>query len=651
MKEYMQMFPYESFRPNQERMLDTVYHTCKDKKILLIDAPTGSGKSSVIVPTISYAKTHHKKVLIAVRTISQLKIFIKELNLMRIKNPDLTFSYLVGKNTMCPKCDEGNVYALCDMMKKHTIRSMSLKTLDGSPSTDENVCEYYKNSKDIVVSDGKLVAYPSNELLEKSNYFLANTMYYEDMRKHAGLNICPYEMTIEAARKTDVIIVNYYHIFNEGIRESLYYNIGLDPADTILILDEAHNLGNVAQEVQSVTITHKILENAYSEAEFASKTVDVKSVISIIDYTKKFMSNYNSGYDREDCFYIKNFLSGCPNLKLCINTIEEAVEVLKNNVIKGFEYKEGALEKYNDFLNLLSVSMYDNSFIGVYTKNTYGVSLEIRNIDPSGLLNETMNMHHSAILISGTLSPVDMYKKYYFGTNDKINTIVLPNSFPKENRKIFVTSDATSIYSKRNDTTNISAYSMHMKLFCEIPGNIAIYFPSYAVQQQYVDIVRSFKLSKQIFVEPKSSRDASEMLNIYMNLPKTGKSGILLAICGGKWSEGLDYYGDMMNASMVVGLPLSQYSNVQKVINEHFKMKFGNDGEYIAYTLPAINRASQALGRVIRNETDRGVLVLADVRYTYKNINRALPGWMIDEMVNVTSLNFKNHDLIKLYSK
>lgn len=643
------MFPYESFRPNQERMLDSVYQACRDGKILLIDAPTGSGKTSVIAPAISYAKSHHKKLVIAVRTISQLKIFIKELNLIRNKNPELTFSYLVGKNTMCQKCSEGNVYALCDMMKRYTIRAMAFKTLDDA-NISNNICEFYKNSKVIENIDGKLEIFPSKELHDKAETFLKNTMYYEDMLVHAGHNICPYEMTIEAAKMTDIIIVNYYHIFNKDIRNALYYNIGIDPENTILVLDEAHNLGNVVQDIQSNKLNSKILENSLIEAKYVSSYVDIKPVILMIDYIEKFLSKYDPKYDGEDCFDIKYFVKNSPDISTTIDVIDEIIEYLKSHVIEGFEYKDGALEKLYAFLQQMVQPDIYNSFIGVYIKNKFGVSLEIRNIDPSEMLNETLNMHHSSILISGTLSPVDMYKKYYFDKNPNIMTSVVPNSFPKKNRKIFVTSDVTSTYTKRNDTMNIALYSSYMRSFCNIAGNIAIYFPSYAVQQQYVDIIKSFKLQKQIFVEPKNSQDASEMLNTYMNLPKQNKSGILLAICGGKWSEGLDYYGDMMNAAMVVGLPLSQFSNVQKVINEHYKIKFGQEGEYIAYTLPAINRALQALGRVIRTEHDRGILILADSRYKMTSINKALPQWMLDEMMVSNADGFAKYDVTKLYA-
>ena len=63
----------------------------------------------------------------------------------------------------------------------------------------------------------------------------------------------------------------------------------------------------------------------------------------------------------------------------------------------------------------------------------------------------------------------------------------------------------------------------------------------------------------------------------------------MFAVCGGKWSEGLDYRGEMLNGAMVVGLPLAPFNRVRKMMIEYFRHKFGEEGEFLCYTLPAIN--------------------------------------------------------------
>ena len=83
----------------------------------------------------------------------------------------------------------------------------------------------------------------------------------------------------------------------------------------------------------------------------------------------------------------------------------------------------------------------------------------------------------------------------------------------------------------------------------------------------------------------------------------------MTGVCGGKLAEGIDYKGEALNGVAVVGLPLAAYDEIQKEINGYYTRKYGKTkGMLIAYTLPAINRGLQAAGRVIRAESETGVL-------------------------------------------
>lgn len=101
-------------------------------------------------------------------------------------------------------------------------------------------------------------------------------------------------------------------------------------------------------------------------------------------------------------------------------------------------------------------------------------------------------------------------------------------------------------------------------------------------------------------------------------------------------SEGIDYRGEALKGAIVVGLPLMAYTEIQKSVNDYYKNKYGNkNGMFIAYILPAMNRALQALGRVHRAADENGVLVLCDMRFASKNnmgIREHLPAWIDSEM-------------------
>ena len=189
------------------------------------------------------------------------------------------------------------------------------------------------------------------------------------------------------------------------------------------------------------------------------------------------------------------------------------------------------------------------------------------------------------MLISGTLSPVDAYKKIYFGDMDAA-AISLPNAFPKENRKLFCARDATSAYSMRRDIENSNRIIEYINTFAMRKGNLAVYFPSYDMLKTFTERLPKTLKGKEIFIESQDSSASTNDLRTFMSLPSMGKSGIIFGVCGGKWSEGLDYRGDLLTGAIVVGLPLAPFNDVRKMVNDYFRMKFGKDGEFLSYTLP-----------------------------------------------------------------
>ncbi len=70
---------------------------------------------------------------------------------------------------------------------------------------------------------------------------------------------------MQAARNTDVVILNYHHLFDRDIREQLYANLGVEPQDVLLLIDEAHNCGDVITGIVSVTMEERDLEQASRE--------------------------------------------------------------------------------------------------------------------------------------------------------------------------------------------------------------------------------------------------------------------------------------------------------------------------------------------------------------------------------------------------
>ncbi len=146
-----------------------------------------------------------------------------------------------------------------------------------------------------------------------------------------------------------------------------------------------------------------------------------------------------------------------------------------------------------------------------------------------------------------------------------------------------------------------------------MPGNVAVFFTSYPMMNNYRDLclASSRRVGKRLCVEPRSAEEVPELLDQFFSLGARG-GGVLTGVCGGKLAEGIDYKGEALKGVAVVGLPLAAYDEIQREINSY--------------------------GRVIRAESERGVLLFCDRRFKDDDlggVNRFLPSWVRDELIVV----------------
>lgn len=654
-------FPYSEYRPGQRHMLEVAATVAREGGIAMIDAPTGSGKSSVVAPFLAERKK--RKIVIAVRTVSQLTTFIRELELVKKKQPQIKTVYLVGKGSMCPLGGEGDIYRRCDGVKNFSNSLMRDRADKGAltPIKDPFIiqqirrqdkehpmlCPYYIASKMFVPAESmgvKMV--PSTALRNKADRVIANPVSPRELTEFCG-EICPYELMMQAARDTDVVILNYHHLFNRDIREQLYANLGVEPQDVLLLIDEAHNCGDVITGIESVSLEERDLEQASRElGSMVRRHKGAEAVRHVLPRLTEFIKGLANSQEAEDWFdpaiFERMILreSLYKEMDEIVDDLMGLSETVREKNIKGGEFRETAIERLTTFMVRLAHSSTDPAFLTVYRRDENGIALEVRNIDPAASLSEVCGSHGCCILISGTLSPVESYRKYYFG-NNPVTTLVLSNAFPKENRLVACANDITTAFSMRQNKDNTARITDYIRAFAGLKGNRAIYFPSYQILETYAEHAKPHIRNRKIFIEPRDAADASAALSLFLSLPSRGESGVMFAVCGGKWSEGLDYRGEMLNGAMVVGLPLAPFNRVRKIMIDYFRHKFGAEGEFLCYTLPAINKSLQALGRVLRTPEDRGVLVLAEKRFLERRVREGLPPWIQQEMIECDAKKFQ----------
>ena len=149
------------------------------------------------------------------------------------------------------------------------------------------------------------------------------------------------------------------------------------------------------------------------------------------------------------------------------------------------------------------------------------------------------------------------------------------------------------------------------------PGKYIVFFPSYEYLKlclEYLDV------SNYDLIIQKEGLNEIEQKNI---LEKFNEDNNILGlfVLGGIFSEGVDFIGDKLHGVIVVGVGFPQINLENEILRNYFNNLSLNGFDY-AYTYPGFNKVIQAVGRVIRTENDKGIMILIDDRYlSFKYLN------------------------------
>ena len=120
--------------------------------------------------------------------------------------------------------------------------------------------------------------------------------------------------------------------------------------------------------------------------------------------------------------------------------------------------------------------------------------------------------------------------------------------------------------------------------------------------------------------------------------PNPKRSLTAFIVLGGIFAEGVDLPDDRLSGAAIVSTGMPQLSFERETLG--MLLDDADDGGHdAAYTYPGLRRVLQAAGRVIRTETDRGVVILMDMRYRQEKVAELLPPhWEIEDVKRMSDL-------------
>jgi DNA excision repair protein ERCC-2 len=267
-----------------------------------------------------------------------------------------------------------------------------------------------------------------------------------------------------------------------------------------------------------------------------------------------------------------------------------------------------------------------DQFFTTYCPDPTGGTVRITCCDASEMLKERYGEFRRVVGFSATLKPFEYYARLSGLDPEGVITAEFPSPFPLERRKLLIIPQISTRYRLRERNYGKIADAVR-RIAALKRGNYFLFLPSFEFLERVAELFNppeGFRVLKQ-----ERGMQAAGVEALLGHLRGGSVPTILLAVQGGSFSEGLDYAGDMAIGAFVAGPPLPVFDLEREEMRGYYQRKYGAGFEY-AYIIPAMARAVQAAGRVIRSESDRGLIVLMDDRFLEESYSRTMPSDWFD---------------------
>ena len=249
-------------------------------------------------------------------------------------------------------------------------------------------------------------------------------------------------------------------------------------------------------------------------------------------------------------------------------------------------------------------------------------AIALRNLVPGPLLAERWSAAHSATLFSATLKPLS-YMVDLLGLPEGVGQLDVPSPFHADQLQVRVAPHISTRWPDRAASLDPLVQAMATQ-YRALPGNYLAFFSSFEYLQQALERLQALHPKLPVWAQARAMSEPER--NAFVDrFTETGQ-GIGFAVLGGAFGEGIDLPGRRLVGAFIATLGLPQVNPLNERLRQRLQARFGRGFDY-AYQFPGLQKVVQAAGRVIRSETDAGVVLLLDDRYNRAEVRRLLPAW------------------------
>ncbi|MBR1861134.1 MAG: ATP-dependent DNA helicase [Lachnospiraceae bacterium] len=676
-------FPFD-YREGQKELASQVYQTIAQKKKLFLEAPTGVGKTiTTVFPALKAVGVGKAEQIfyLTAKTITRT-VARETFEILRSRGLVLRSIVITAKEKICFKEKAECNPAACEYAKGHLDRvnealyALLTEQDDLTRSVIEEYAQRYRVCPfelsldaslfaDAVICDYNYVFDPTAKLqrffadgIQGEYIFLideAHNLLERGREMYSAVLLKEDFVSLKRSLKKTILSEISGRGKHNSIEGQMLFDVTGPIIDGKFMLSEEMTGESENDDPDEVTgeltdvLTGDVTQDSTMDTLYFSSGKKnrrvAKSILVRDGYADKMITWL------EKCNKaLLEMKRECEGSRV-IEKIDDLVKPLTRLHVTISDYLEEREQKQPDIMDELlefffNIAHFLEVYEGLddnYVKYTQlgddgGFMLKLFCVNPRENLKGCMSRAVSTILFSATFLPIQYYKKLLGG--DKEDYEVYARSvFDPAQRGIFIADDVTSRYTRRTDD-EYRRISEHIEGVVHArEGNYLVFCPSHAFMHKVYDIyTREMAEPGEeciLQLENMSEDDREAFLELF----ETEKRLTAFCVLGGIFSEGIDLRENRLIGSIIIGTGLPQVCFERQLLKEHFDAE-GEDGFDYAYRFPGINKVLQAAGRVIRTESDTGVVALLDERFLQTGYRKLYPvEWTGLRRVNVDTIS------------
>ncbi|MEX6664155.1 ATP-dependent DNA helicase [Pseudomonas sp. W2-17] len=569
-------FPHAEFRTGQRALAESVYKAVSTGRCLMAQAPTGIGKTiGTVFPMLKAAPTRKlDKVFFLTAKTPGRKLALDALSVIGRSAPELSLRVLemVARDKACEYPDKACNGDSCPLAKGF---------YDRLPAA-------------------------------RSEAMIKPWLDQAGVREVAlGHQVCPYYLSQELARWSDVVIADYNYYFD--LSGMLFGLCQFNQWRVAVLVDEAHNMVERARSMYSATLDQHSMNQVRQSAP---------------EPVKKALQRLNRDWNALHKEQVAPYQAYAATPGKFLNSLSLCITAFGDYFNEHPHAANGELQSfYFEAIQFGRIAeLFDEHFLFDISKRELGSKslsrLCLRNVVPAGFVRPRLTAAISAVLFSATLNPRHFYRDL-LGLPDTTAWVDVESPFQRSQLDVEIVSRISTRYTHRQASL-APIVELMAQQFEARPGNYLAFFSSFDYLQQVAELMERSHPAVPVWKQSRGMAEAERQAFLDRFTPAS--QGIGFAVLGGAFGEGIDLPGARLIGAFIATLGLAQINPVNEQLKQRMSLLFGAGYDY-TYLYPGMQKVVQAAGRVIRGVEDRGVVVLIDDRFAERKIQQLLPAW------------------------